>query len=77
MRTYRYGFILALVGNIVLVGTLVGFWWHSRPPKPAANEQPKQGASRHKQPRIPQLPHPQKHLWCPYNFLRRNYKASE
>ena len=42
MRTYRYGFILALVGNIVLVGTLVGFWWHSRAPKPAANDQTKQ-----------------------------------
>jgi RND family efflux transporter MFP subunit len=44
MRTYRSGFILALVGNIVLVGILVGFWWHSRPSKPATNEQSKQGS---------------------------------
>src|ERR1700747_3238766 len=43
MRTYRSGFILALAGNIVLVGILVGFWWHSRPSNPAASQQLKQG----------------------------------
>jgi Cu(I)/Ag(I) efflux system membrane fusion protein/cobalt-zinc-cadmium efflux system membrane fusion protein len=38
MRTYRAGFLLALVGNIVLAGVLAGFWWHSRTGKTAANE---------------------------------------
>ncbi len=42
MRTYRTGFLLALVGNIVLVGVLGGFWWHSRTRKTAANEPSKQ-----------------------------------
>lgn len=35
MRTYRTGFLLALVGNIVLIGVFAGFWWHSRTPKPS------------------------------------------
>lgn len=38
MRTYRSGFLLALVGNIVLIGVLAGFWWQSRTRKMAANE---------------------------------------
>lgn len=29
MRNYRHAFVFALVGNLVLVGTLAGFWWHS------------------------------------------------
>jgi len=36
MRTYRTDFLFALVGNIVLIGVLAGFWWHSR--KTARNE---------------------------------------
>jgi RND family efflux transporter MFP subunit len=40
MRSYRTGFLLALVGNVALVGSLVGLWWHSRTPKPSG--QPKQ-----------------------------------
>ena len=40
MRLYRTGFLLALVGNVLLVGILAGLWWHSRTPKPS--EQPKQ-----------------------------------
>ena len=27
MKTYRTGFLLALVGNIVLIGVLAAFWW--------------------------------------------------
>jgi Cu(I)/Ag(I) efflux system membrane fusion protein/cobalt-zinc-cadmium efflux system membrane fusion protein len=37
MRTYRTGFFLALVGNIVLAVVLVGLWFHYRVPKPSAN----------------------------------------
>jgi Cu(I)/Ag(I) efflux system membrane fusion protein/cobalt-zinc-cadmium efflux system membrane fusion protein len=37
MRTYRTGFFLALVGNIVLAVVLVGLWLHYRAPKPSAN----------------------------------------
>src|SRR5215469_3221524 len=40
MRSYRTGFLLALAGNVILVGILAGLWWHSRTPKP--NGQPKQ-----------------------------------
>src|SRR6266404_5883388 len=28
MRTYRTGFLLALIGNIVLAAVLAGLWWH-------------------------------------------------
>src|SRR5882672_12792694 len=34
MRTYRTGFLLALIGNIVLVAVLAGLWWHSRVGEP-------------------------------------------
>lgn len=40
MRSYRTGFLLAVVGNVVLVGILIGLWWYSRIPKP--NGQSKQ-----------------------------------
>lgn len=30
MRSYRIGFILATVGNLVLIAVLVGAWWHFR-----------------------------------------------
>src|SRR6266849_3136123 len=30
MKTYRTGFLLALIGNIVLVAVLAGLWWHYR-----------------------------------------------
>jgi RND family efflux transporter MFP subunit len=41
MKTYRTGFLLALVGNIVLIGALAGFWWHSRTGKTAPNQSSK------------------------------------
>ncbi len=34
MKTYRIGFLLALIGNIVLAVVLVGLWLHSRAAKP-------------------------------------------
>jgi hypothetical protein len=37
MKTYRTGFLLALVGNIILAVVLVGLWLHYRPTKPAPN----------------------------------------
>ena len=33
MKTYRTGFILTLIGNIVLISVLAGLWWHFRVPK--------------------------------------------
>jgi len=41
MKTYRTGFLLALVGNFVLVGVLAGFWLHFRTGKTKASESPK------------------------------------
>src|SRR5262249_45451340 len=32
----------ALVGNIILIGVLIGFWWHSRPWKPVASDRSRQ-----------------------------------
>src|SRR5712691_11486546 len=34
MKTYRTGFLLALIGNIVLVAVLAGLWWHYRVAEP-------------------------------------------
>ena len=31
MKTYRTGFLLAVLGNIVLIAVLTGLWWHYRP----------------------------------------------
>jgi RND family efflux transporter MFP subunit len=42
MRTYRTGFLLALVCNVVLVGILAGLWWHSRPSRKTPNQQSKE-----------------------------------
>jgi len=42
MKTYRTGFLLALVSNIVLIGVMAGFWWYSRTAQTAANESSKQ-----------------------------------
>ncbi len=36
MKTYRTGFLLALVANIVLVAVLAGLWLHDRRAKPVA-----------------------------------------
>jgi Cu(I)/Ag(I) efflux system membrane fusion protein/cobalt-zinc-cadmium efflux system membrane fusion protein len=38
MRTYRTGFLLALLGNLVLLGFLAAVWWHYRTPHAATNE---------------------------------------
>ena len=37
MKTYRTGFLLALVGNIVFAVVLAGLWFHYRGAKPAAD----------------------------------------
>ena len=34
MKTYRTGFLLAVIGNIVLVAVLAGLWWHYRVGEP-------------------------------------------
>ncbi len=38
MRTYRRAFLLALAGNIVLIGVLAALWWHYRTRQAATNE---------------------------------------
>jgi len=37
MKTYRTGFLVALIGNIVFVAVLAGLWLHYRGAKPAAD----------------------------------------
>jgi len=37
MKTYRTGFLLAIVGNVVLAFVLAGLWFHYRGTKPAAD----------------------------------------
>src|SRR5437660_12665369 len=41
MKTYRTGFLLALIGNTVLGVVLVGLWLHYRTAKPTANAETK------------------------------------
>jgi Cu(I)/Ag(I) efflux system membrane fusion protein/cobalt-zinc-cadmium efflux system membrane fusion protein len=41
MKAYRPGFLLALVGNIVLAVLLIGLWLHYRAAKPMANTETK------------------------------------
>ena len=45
MKTYRTGFLLAVIGNIVLVAALVGFWLHYRDRKPMSTAQSQDAAS--------------------------------
>ena len=50
MKTYRTGFLLALVANILLVAVVAGLWSHYHAPRVTDSEQPKhegtmQGAS--------------------------------
>src|SRR5260370_7466543 len=45
MKTYRTGFLLALIGNIVLAVVLVGLWLHYRSARPMADAQSKQANS--------------------------------
>jgi Cu(I)/Ag(I) efflux system membrane fusion protein/cobalt-zinc-cadmium efflux system membrane fusion protein len=45
MKTFRTGFLLALVGNILLVAAIVGLWLHYRTPKPMADAEMKQVSS--------------------------------
>jgi multidrug resistance efflux pump len=45
MKTYRTGFLLALIGNIVLAVVLVGLWLHYRAAKPMWDAQTKQANS--------------------------------
>ena len=41
MKTYRTGFLLALIGNVVLAVVLIGLWLHYRTAKPTANAETK------------------------------------
>jgi RND family efflux transporter MFP subunit len=41
MKSYRTGFLLALIGNIILAVVLVGLWLHYRPVKPMSDMETK------------------------------------
>jgi len=45
MKTYRTGFLLAVVGNIVLALVLVGFWLHYRAARPTPEAESRNAAS--------------------------------
>src|SRR6266853_2101220 len=45
MKTYRIGFLLALIGNVVLAALLVGVWLHYRAANPMAHAQTQQANS--------------------------------
>src|SRR5260370_6361983 len=45
MKTYRTGFLLALIGNIVLAVVLVGLWLHYRGAKPLRGSESKKANS--------------------------------
>src|SRR6267154_276612 len=45
MKTYRTGFLLALIGNVVLAAVLFGLWLHYRAVKPMAVSQTKNASS--------------------------------
>ncbi|MGC1107774.1 MAG: efflux RND transporter periplasmic adaptor subunit [Candidatus Acidiferrales bacterium] len=45
MKTYRIGFVLALIGNILLATVLVGWWLHYRRSKPASEAESQNAAS--------------------------------
>jgi RND family efflux transporter MFP subunit len=45
MKTYRIGFLLAVIGNVLLAIALVGLWLHHRAGKPMADAQTKQANS--------------------------------
>jgi RND family efflux transporter MFP subunit len=45
MKTYRTGFLLALIGNIALAVVLVGLWFHYRTAKPVAHSETKEANS--------------------------------
>jgi RND family efflux transporter MFP subunit len=45
MKTYRTGFLLALIGNIVLALVLVGLWLHYRSAKPMTDAETKKADS--------------------------------
>ncbi len=40
MKTYRTGFLLAVIGNILLALIVAGLWWHYRTPKAAIGPEP-------------------------------------
>lgn len=44
MKTYRKGFVLALIGNILLATVLVGLWLHYRRAKPASEAESQNAA---------------------------------
>jgi RND family efflux transporter MFP subunit len=45
MKTYRTGFVLAVIGNVALVAIVAGLWWHYQGSKRAMDPTPKEMAA--------------------------------
>ena len=78
MKTYRTGFLLALIGNIVLVAGLVGLWLHYRSAKPMAESKPDGEFCRaefHGQPRWQHLLHRQKRHLVPVQISAQRLQS--
>src|SRR5215472_632007 len=65
MRTYRTGFLLALVGNVVLVGILAGLWVYLRPSKQTPKESSKEQSVPPQATSNPTTPEPTETLLVP------------
>jgi len=78
MRTYRIGFLLALIGNIVLAVVLVGLWLHYRTAKPMPNVETKASNSTTQDSMASSMatpPHRQKRRWFRCRSLRNGCRA--
>lgn len=53
MNTYRTGFLLAVIGNVVLALVLVGFWMHYRAAKPSSETESQNAVSPVQQASMP------------------------
>ena len=68
MKSYRTGFVLALVGNLVLAGVLAGIWWHvtstkttgQAPPTPVGTAAPQAPTTPFHAPLVPVQLSPQR-----------------
>ena len=68
MKSYRTGFVLALVGNLLLAGVLAGIWWHvtstkttgQAPPTPVGTAAPEAPVAPFQAPLVPVQLSPQR-----------------
>ncbi len=72
MKTYRMGFLLALIGNVALAVVLVGLWLRYRRAKPIADVETKIASVSTQDSTAGSVPaqHRRKHRWFPCKFRR-------